>query len=211
VSRWPSARLAAKRAGPGTRRVRNDDGGRGGVDAALQAIAQIQQGKQKLPLGLSLDRCRLLARPFEITLQALAVLTQVVAKSPQLIEGILELARLQPQFALQHRHLAEQGGQVDRSLCVAGRLVIRPPPRLAMPGGPLETVAEIVYQTLSFLGVEDDHRRVHFAPNNRSSRRSVGGCGAKSLLTALNRSSMLGSEWSNSVCASRRRWLQIAS
>jgi hypothetical protein len=35
-------------------------------------------------------------------------------QKPQLIERVLELSRLQSQFVLQDRHLAEQGGEVDR-------------------------------------------------------------------------------------------------
>jgi hypothetical protein len=112
----------------------------------------------------ALDRCRLLARPLEIALQSLAVLTQVVAEKPQLIERILELARLQPQFVLQHRHLAEQGGQVDRCRCVGGALSSQPEPAGSPGLRGARDRREIVDQTLSFLRVEDDHTGEFISP-----------------------------------------------
>jgi hypothetical protein len=89
----------------------------GGVDAVLQAVTQVDQSEQELPLGMALDRRGTLPRAIKVALQSLAVLTQVVTEMPQFLERVLELARLQPQFVLQHRHLAEQSREIDRHRC----------------------------------------------------------------------------------------------
>jgi hypothetical protein len=171
VIRCPSARLAANRLGPGIRRAKNDVGAvLGGVNAVLQAVTQVDQGKQELSLGLAPARRGMLARAVEVALQTFAVLAQVVAETPQLIERILELPGLQPQFILQHRHLAEQGGEIDRRRLALAGLVSRRRRTIH----PFEAGAELVDQPFSFFAVERYRRRHHFAPSTRSSCCSLG-------------------------------------
>jgi hypothetical protein len=126
-----------------------------GVDPTLQSVPQVKQGEQEQALGLTLHSRRLLTRAVEIALQRVRRAAQVVAEKPQFVERVLELSRLQPQFVLQDRHLAKQGGEVDHRRLALRLVAVRQPVGLALHCGALESGTEGFDQTRAFLGVEE--------------------------------------------------------